>query len=325
MDLIIEIASRAGRAQHEAVSFKHGVIRLGRAYDNDCILSEPHVSEHHGEIRRDQEGRWWYQDLGSLNGSFDARGQRLNSPTEVCSGDELLLGRLRLRFLAPSHAVAPTQQLGRWHHLFGLLQHPALLLAQILVAGGLFMLDQSFTEFDPPRWGKQLADLFWFVGLLLVWAGFWSLLGKILRHEARFAAQLVVASGLMFFGVLSDWLSQWLNFNTTDPLLGLGLDALLGALLIGSMASISLQLAAHSQHWHLRLGAHLAGWVLVAFLSVQPFQRQLDFSPHPQYVAELAPPALRVHPAVSTEQFLQDAREALAPAERPGEVSGTVR
>lgn len=312
MDLIIEIESRAGRSQFEKLSFQAGVIRLGRAFDNDCILSEGHVSEHHGQLRRDDSGRWWYEDLHSLNGSFDSRGKRIKAAMEMHSGDELLLGRVRLRLLAPEHPVNRTLALSRWHHLLGLLQHPLALALQILVAGSLFLLNQSLTEFDQPRWGKHFGDMFWFFGILLVWAGFWSSLGKLLRHEARFAAHLVVGNALLVFGVLADWATQVLAFNSTNTLLSLVTDSLLGALLLGCMAAMSLQLALHARHWRLRLGAHAASWILVGFFSVKPFQAYLDFSGHPQYIGELAPPAMRWHPAVSPETFLSDAEKVLA-------------
>ncbi|GAA2742388.1 MULTISPECIES: FHA domain-containing protein [Kitasatospora] len=45
-------------------------IRIGRALDNDIVVSDLQVSRHHAELRQLPDGRWEIIDLGSHNGIF---------------------------------------------------------------------------------------------------------------------------------------------------------------------------------------------------------------------------------------------------------------
>lgn len=312
MDLVFEIEARGGRSRFERVAARDGRIRIGRAFDNELVLGEPHVSPHHGLLRQDADGRWWYEDLDSLNGSRSGSGERIRAPLALDSGDELVLGRLRLRVLATDHPVAETQPLSRWHGALQQLQHPLVVLAFALMATALFMVDQSFSEFERPRWGERAGEAFGFLALLLAWSGLWALIGKLVRHEAQFAAQLVVGLTLLSAGILADWALHIVSFNSRSALASLLLNAVAGALLLGGMMSLSLQIATHSRRWLLRLGAHAAAWLVVAFFSVQPLRGLLDFSPHPRYVGELAPPAMKWRGDVPVQSFLAEAQQALA-------------
>ena len=45
-------------------------VRIGRASDNDVVISEPSVSSHHASIELEPDGAAWIQDEGSSNGTF---------------------------------------------------------------------------------------------------------------------------------------------------------------------------------------------------------------------------------------------------------------
>jgi hypothetical protein len=74
---------------NRAVSIPGGVLRIGRAPDNDLVLSDGRVSRHHGQIGG-RLGTLVYTDLGSTNGS------RVNGEPVVevvlGPGDRILVG-----------------------------------------------------------------------------------------------------------------------------------------------------------------------------------------------------------------------------------------
>jgi len=71
---------------------------IGRGRSADVVIAEATISRAHAAIGYDGEG-FFMQDLGSTNGT------RVNGTREtrarVASGDELQLGKLRLRLLLP--------------------------------------------------------------------------------------------------------------------------------------------------------------------------------------------------------------------------------
>ena len=48
--------------------------RVGRAFDNDVVVDDPHVAPHHLRIHRGEDGELVAEDLNSLNGLFPEHG-----------------------------------------------------------------------------------------------------------------------------------------------------------------------------------------------------------------------------------------------------------
>ena len=87
--------------------FDSDTVRLGRAFDNDVILSDEHVDASHARLRFDEEERLWLEDLGSVNGIRRPRHKAHIDRTEVKSGEIFLIGRSRVRVYLGTHPVAP--------------------------------------------------------------------------------------------------------------------------------------------------------------------------------------------------------------------------
>ncbi len=69
---------------------------LGRATENDVVLSDAWVSLHHARIeRRDEE--WWLSDLGSQNGTR-LNGAPVTTPVPLADGDVIGMGQLEILF-----------------------------------------------------------------------------------------------------------------------------------------------------------------------------------------------------------------------------------
>ncbi|HEX2280401.1 MAG TPA: DUF3662 and FHA domain-containing protein [Thermomicrobiales bacterium] len=74
------------------VSLVSSPVRVGRAADNDLVLTDPEVSRHHARLETDGQG-WRIVDLGSTNGTW-VNGERLGTGT-IAVGDEIAFGSIR--------------------------------------------------------------------------------------------------------------------------------------------------------------------------------------------------------------------------------------
>ena len=83
--IFVEVIDRRGRvlsrSRVETLPF-----RIGRAYDADLILDDPHVSPLHAVVERDAEGRLRLRDADSRNG-IALEGGRERLPAVTLDGD----------------------------------------------------------------------------------------------------------------------------------------------------------------------------------------------------------------------------------------------
>ena len=74
-------------------------IEIGRAVDNDIVITSKRVSREHAFIQK--EGRkWMLEDRNSANGTF-LNGDRVLTPVELRDGDQISIGGIILTFHDP--------------------------------------------------------------------------------------------------------------------------------------------------------------------------------------------------------------------------------
>ncbi|MEJ2757365.1 MAG: FHA domain-containing protein [Anaerolineales bacterium] len=75
-------------------SYNSNEVVIGRAPQCDLHIMDETVSSRHGQLYF-RLNQWWYEDLGSSNGSF-LNQRPLKSATVLTDGDELQLGKIHL-------------------------------------------------------------------------------------------------------------------------------------------------------------------------------------------------------------------------------------
>jgi hypothetical protein len=186
---------------HGDVTARHAVRRLpitiGRAYDNDVVLDDAFVAPHHVVIEESGAGELELADTGSRNGVFRAgAGQRLGRE-RVDPNARYRIGRVQFCIRPASHPVEP-ERVERRERLWS---GPLAAAVAVLGAGAsafLYFWSEIFEQTEP---AKLLVPALAGVLLVLVWAGAWSLAGRLLVGERRLAAHLTGAA-LTLIGVL---------------------------------------------------------------------------------------------------------------------------
>jgi len=90
---------RSGPQAGERFVLDGNLTKLGRHPESDISLDDISVSRRHAEIRRDTD-EYVLRDVGSLNGTYV--NQRRVDSVVLQQGDEILIGRFRLLFIASS-------------------------------------------------------------------------------------------------------------------------------------------------------------------------------------------------------------------------------
>ena len=117
--ILLEVSSEAGTSHLPA---RGVVLKIGRAADNDVVLSsESTVSRYHAELSHSPDG-WSIQDLGSHNGTF-VNGVALKQGVVqlLRAVDVIGLGTVTVRLLSEQDSGGMTVEDGRGREIHRLL------------------------------------------------------------------------------------------------------------------------------------------------------------------------------------------------------------
>ncbi|MGD2173428.1 MAG: FHA domain-containing protein [Gammaproteobacteria bacterium] len=306
--LILEIDSRG---LHHYQPIENRVTTIGRALDNDVILSDPTVAPHHAQIIRHDDDHLEIVNLAEVNQTRVDR-RRVDRLVTSTLPLALEIGRVRLQILSRDQPVAATRPLagnGRRSNLFGHVFWAVLLVLACLLVGGLDFYQSAYNSF---RWSDLvkyvLRETVVTLGIFVISL---SILERLLvnRWEVR---QLITAIAL-----------SYLIYHATMQLAGL-LDYLFSATWPGTLLQFGWYLAAvpaaialyliHISHFRrsrsILLAMLIASPIAVPGLLQSPRLHALldDFSAAARYHNDLSSLNLHFDKRVSIETFIDEAR-----------------
>ncbi|MFD1217510.1 FHA domain-containing protein [Microbulbifer celer] len=310
MALIIEEINRAHRV-HTRVRVDGERATLGRCFSNAVIVEDPHADPVHAELVRDQDGCYVLRDLGSLNGTRLLRNYRDKSVKAagvrehlIQSGDEIEIGKSKLRFTDTETSVPPAVPLHHAETLFDRIATPTVAIGLCLLVAALGLWRAylgTVQEFEWPRGVEVLTDSV--IGLL-VYAAIWSFIGRVVKHEAHFLAHLSIAAGATLLYVGWEWILALLNYNFSlaqvMPLLKLIAPAVLIPIMLWCAAFLALNIA---PHWRL-LASVLLPWGFLGLAAAMELGRMDEFSEIPPVSTALESDNRLWREPVPLEQFL---------------------
>ena len=215
----IEVLSRDGHV-HARERIEGDEARIGRAFDNDVVVDDPHVAPHHLRIHRGEDGELVAEDLATVNGLYGEHGDARQPRISLAKAPGLRIGRTVLRVHDPAHPVAPEKPLAppRAHARWAMGLAVALLALTFLLA----WLDVT-GEASPSRLALPLLAV---AVAVIAWGASWALLSRIFSGQAHFTAMLRIALtgtlALTLWQQLMEWLSFGLAWRDVADFQGLG-------------------------------------------------------------------------------------------------------
>lgn len=274
-------------------------ITVGRAYDNDVVVDDPHVAAHHLRIARSDEGVLTAEDLGSRNGLHVDRERQRRASVPLDGERELRIGATVLRVRTAAYAVPAEQRVMR-----GLRFWPPA-IACIAGVFAIAALDLWLGETGEPKAIHYLTPLLILSGVVFVWTTGWSVVTRVFTGRPRFGLHfLIVAAGMFAFSAYDETAEMgafawsWTSLATTSYVVAW---LLLGAICFAHLVAIN------PARRPLKLA--IAAVIAAAGITMQTL-KQGDFRSNygqPVTLSRLEPPALRMVAPQHEAAFFTDA------------------
>jgi FHA domain len=305
---LLEIIDRDGHVR-QSFPVPHWPLTIGRALDNDVVITDPHVAARHLSIAPTEAGLGIV--VGDTRNGVQAGRKRLRSGESTLlaaeaghDGIDLTAGRTHLRLrlaeqpLAPEVSLAPTTSLAR-------RAGPMAVAAVLLLIAVLF---STWLGTDPDAFGSQAgAAVLKSLLAAAIWCGLWALLSKTFTRQARFGWHLRV----FLFATLA-----LLVVSSLPPLLAFAFswpwasDFAFVADIAVTAAALYFHLLAVEPARRRVLKAVAVTCALVGVaLSLWFNLQRTDLFGDELYMSHLFPPALRVARPVPVDRFV----DGLAP------------
>lgn len=305
--IIIEEVNRIGHVtgRHSYDSFP---VTIGRSYQNNLIIDDPYVSPEHVLISETENG-WLVEDRQSENGiKF-----RLHSPQpdqkHLNSGDEIIIGRTRLRLVAPEHPVAKTHLLPTRTSLSKVLATPVAVVSTIVVAIVLLLLDYKLSVHIKTGTEKLIASMFPTFIFTLAWAGIWAFVGRVIIHRASFLPHFIAALMVFIISMLTATISEYIVFNLNDKTLATIFEFIIIGFTIAGLLYVNLTNSTNLNRKSNLITSHCIAWSMLLMGLFMQYVNKPEFSHAPEYASQLKPPFAKVASTKSLEQFILESEK----------------
>lgn len=298
---LLEVLDRDGQVR-QALAVTHWPLRIGRALDNDVVLSDLHVAAHHFVVDETDAGLA-LTVADTVNGVLLGR-QRLRRGEQAAlplTGDaiELTAGRIHLRLRLPGHTLAPELANASLTPLARRLA--STLIAAVLLLGGV--LFNTYLANDPDGLTRAIGNtLLSAVVGTAIWCGLWAMLSKVFTRQAHFGWHLRVfmfsGIGLMILSVVPPMLAFAFSWPWVTDFAFIGEIAVAATALYFHL--LAVEPARHRLLKWVAVTCALVGVALTLWLNVQ----RTDQFGDELYMNHLFPPGWRVARPLSTDAFV---------------------
>lgn len=315
MAIVVEIISRGGVVMSSQV-FRQSVVRIGRAFDCDIVLHDPHVDAHHLQLQRDEQtSALTCADLQTLNGSWAmkmstkghilSRTKKITGSLPFFSGQVFQIGKTFLRIYDSAHHLTPTLPLSPWEEVAHALGHWWVYMTLLF----LYVALQVWNGYVSNPLAEQLSQDILRAGYPLlggfVYAGIFAFLGKNYKHDPKLSSHFAVAIGALLAISCIHFVAPYVAyFFRAGQVQGAVSDLCVAAVIFGG-GYISLSLATPLKYMARAIGASVVPAALIITLLINQLA-SADFKSYANYDRTLVSPAWQYRGETTVVDFMAE-------------------
>lgn len=298
---VLEVLDRDGQVR-QSFGVTNWPLSLGRALDNDIVLSDPHLAPRHLRIERN-EHTLVIRVGECINGvTLGMRRWRAGEQIELAADGavpEFAAGRTRLRLRLAGHALAaelPIMVAPARGRRLGLL----FIAAAMVLSGLLF---STYLDTDPDGFGRGVAGmLLASVAGVALWCGLWALLSKTFTRQGRFGWHLRVfllaSLALMVVDALPKLIAYAFSWPAIDNF------AFVASFAVGATGLYFHLLGVEPTRPRLMRWVALTTWVVGITMSFWFNQQRNDHFGEELYMSSLFLPSMRLAQPMTVDRFV---------------------
>nr|CAA6830518.1 MAG: Unknown protein [uncultured Thiotrichaceae bacterium] len=316
-ELVLEIHTRSLNQYHRLTHFP---VRIGRALDNDIILSDATVSSHHMEIDLADNGQLLIRNLSKENGSKVNRQVMSDKVLSLELGRqplELLLGARRARVFRSDMEIAKTS-VRHCSGLYKLFCKPAWSVALMVITLFVFLFEKYLQTVYAKEPSYYLSDLMPYLLAMIVLTLVVSGISRLSIRRWEIGSALSFAALLMLGPQLLGELGHKLNylFTATWPMDWVSLVA--DFLWMPFLLYLYVRLVHHSSAIG-AMGVALLFSAPMILYQASDYADQLaiadEYTGEANFSRELSSLNIRMAPTLSVDDFIDQLRDDLGPAD----------
>ena len=308
--VIIEICRRGMQQFH---SMEGEQVTIGRALDNDIIISERTVSPHHLLIEGSIESGLSLTNLSNENATKVNKSklgthekQMISTPSDIYAGS------LKIRVLSSEMQVEATQ-IQKSRGLFHLLSMPFWSISLLIATLFVFIVDEYLkTSIDKGVWhyiiDKYTSYLYLLLFFLVV-AG----ISRLASHRWDVFPAITIASLLFLVPEVVNYLGDAVSYYFNSDVFSRIFKNIINILLLPVLLTLFVVHVAHSKLMHAIGVSLLVSTPLIAHQVLDFIEEAAapDFSHLPRYNQQLSAWDIRQQKTISVIDFITEAEKKL--------------
>lgn len=317
MEIIIEEISKGHKliGRHK---YAQSSVKVGRAYSNDIILTDPHICPEHLTLVFDGDN-WIVRDENSLNGSFVDQTKHAADGHIVQSGDVISIGNSQIRLLFPHHPVEESVPFSPYETLINWARNPVVITLSILI----FAACSAWLNYlDKPKDVSFPVILIPAIGMTLMFSA-WPALVAMISHFTKNDARVLHQIGICFIFYLLllgvDIIQSLLLFNTSSNWPIHWITGLLPVAIAFCLFWLNCYIGFHMSKSRRVITAASLTILFFGGSALIQLSKQPEFNPRPQYNATILPPALLWSRSNDVDGFLIDAEKLFDKTRKEGQ------